>query len=140
MRHHIVTPLGLIAFFLVLFTSCSKSNDLKKSPGSGSTITSQDSVALGYWFGSFDAGAYNQSYLLTSDLKVKVYDFYYYPTSTDTSIALDGYGYWSVSGNQLTIVDSFSNGEKFTSVNTLNSTGSPETFTDNTAGDVYSKQ
>jgi len=122
-----------------VFTACKKSNDNNDhSGGNTSKITAADSVALGYWFGSFD-GNINQSMLFTSNGVVKVYDFYYHPTSTDTTIAYDGTGYWSVTGNQLTVVDSFPDGEKFTSVSTLNLSVTPETFTDNT-GSVYTKQ
>ncbi len=135
----ITLSVGMFAASLGIFTftSCQKSNN-NPNKATTPTITAADSVALGYWFGSFD-GNINQSMLFTSNGVVKVYDFYYHPTSTDTTIAYDGTGYWSVSGNQLTVVDSFPNGEKFTSVNTLNLTANPETFTDNT-GSVYTKQ
>lgn len=133
--------IGLITFSMALFVSCKKSNDNKSSTNDDkSKITAADSVALGYWFGSFiNGGKINQSMLFTANGVVKVYDFYYYPTSTDTTIAYDGTGYWSVSGNALTVVDSFPDGEKFSSVSTLNLTTNPQTFTDN-VGNLYTKQ
>lgn len=131
-----------VLYGVMHIVSCKKSNDNSGNGKSGdaTNLTAADSLALGYWFGSFDQGSYNQSMLFTPNGKVKVYDFYYHPTSTDTTIAYDGYGYWSVSGTTLTVVDSFDNGQKFTSIMSINTTASPETLTDNNTGDVYHKQ
>jgi hypothetical protein len=93
---------------------------------------------VGYWFSS--SGSFNQSFLLRSGGTLKVYDFYQNPTSRDTTIAYDGTGTYSVSGNTITISTSFPNGQTFpNSKATLNFDVSPATFT-GADGSVYTKQ
>jgi hypothetical protein len=113
------------------FYSCKKSTDTPK--------TTTNSV-VGYWFGSFDSGTVNQSFLLRSNGTLKVYDFYEDPSSTDTTMAYDGTGTYTVSGNTITISTAFPNGQTFpNSKATLNFNVKPPTFT-GTDGSVYTKQ
>ena len=118
-------------FSATLFCSCSKSKD--------KPATAAISV-VGYWFGSFDNGTINQSALYRSDGTMKVYDFYNSPTSRDTTIAYDGTGTYSVSGNTLTTSTSFPNGQSFQGTATINFNTTPPTIKDNKTGDVYTKQ
>lgn len=117
---------------VTLFCSCSKSKD--------KPATAANSV-VGYWFGSFGNGTINQSILFRSDGTIKVYDFYNNPTSRDTTIAYDGTGTYSLSGNTLTTNSSFPNGQTFPgSTATVNFNATPPTFKDDKNGDVYTKQ
>src|SRR5665213_1530959 len=117
---------------VTLFCSCSKSKD-KPASATNSVV--------GYWFGSFDNGTINQSILFRSDGTLKVYDFYNNPKSTDTTIAYDGTGTYSVNGTTLTTHTSFPNGQKFTGgTATINFDVTPPTFKVNVGGDVYTKQ
>lgn len=118
-------------FSATLFCSCSKSKD--KPAAAANSI-------VGYWFGSFNKGTVNQSVLYRSDGTMKVYDFFNNPTSRDTTIAYDGTGTYSVSGNTLTTSDSFPDGQSFQGTATINFNVTPPTITDNKTGDVYTKQ
>jgi hypothetical protein len=110
--------------------SCKKSTESPKTTPTNSVV--------GYWFSS--SGSFNQSFLLRSGGTLKVYDFYQNPTSRDTTIAYDGTGTYSVSGNTITISTSFPNGQTFpNSKATLNFNASPPTFT-SADGSVYTKQ
>jgi hypothetical protein len=121
----------VIAIMATIFCSCKKSDQ--------KPTTTTNSV-VGYWFGSFDAGTVNQSFLLRADGTLKVYDFYENPSSRDTTIAYDGTGTYSVSGNTITISTSFPNGESYpNSKATLDFTATPPKFT-GTDGSVYVKQ
>ena len=120
------------------FSSCSKKSTPTPNPASGNSVA-------GYWFGSADGGAFNQSFLLRSNGSVKVYDFYYNPTSTDTTKAYDGTGTYTVSGNIITVNTTFPDGETFSATAQLNLTAAPKTMTFGSAasgynGDVYRKQ
>jgi len=130
-----ITALSLLIMSTSLFLSCSKSSTSPKTTTTSINIT-------GYWFGSAYGGEFNQSYLLRSDGTLKVYDFYYYPTSTDTTMALDGTGNYVVTGNSVNVNTSFSNGEKFSVTGIIDTAVKPETitFTSGTEVDVYTKQ
>ena len=134
MKHSkLILAISLFTAFIYV-ASCSKKSSPKPAPTS--------SVA-GYWFIS-SGGTFNQSFLLRANGTLKVYDFYANPTSTDTTIAYDGTGTYSVSGNILTITDTFPNGQTFSGTDLLNLTATPPTFTDKSAsgynGAVYTKQ
>lgn len=127
----------LLGMVTIWGASCKKNNDNTKS-SAGSSVT-------GYWFGSAYGGQFNQSFLIKANGTLKVYDFYYYPTSTDTTKAYDGTGTYTVNGNTITINTAFPNGQTFTGTATLNLTTNPQTITfDNShngyANDVYKKQ
>jgi hypothetical protein len=129
-----ILVMGLFTAFIYL-ASCSK----KSTP----TPTTPTSTVVGYWFVS-SGGSFNQSFLLRANGTLKVYDFYANPTSRDTTIAYDGNGTYSVSGNILTITDTFPNGQTFSGTDLLDLTASPPTFTDKGTsgynGAVYTKQ
>ena len=124
------TLLLVMAAALAFTLSCSKKSNPKPA----------NANVTGYWFGYFMSGGskINQSILFYSNGKIKVYDFYENPTSTDTTQALDGYGTYSVSGNKVSTKDSFANGEAFSDNGTV-STGNPQTITFS-EGDVYTRQ
>ncbi len=127
--------LGICAAIFYI-SACSKKN----TP----TPAKSNSIA-GYWFGSADGGSFNQSFLLRANGTVKVYDFYYNPTSTDTTKAYDGVGTYTVAGSIITVNTSFPDGETFSATAQLNSTSNPTIMTFGTAasgynGDVYKKQ
>jgi len=130
-----IAAVSLLIMSTALFLSCSKSSTSPKATPTPINIT-------GYWFGSAYGGEFNQSYLLESNGTLKVYDFYYYPTSTDTSLALDGTGNYSVSGNSVKVNTSFSNGENFSLTGIIDTAVKPETitFTSGNEVDVYTKQ
>jgi hypothetical protein len=116
MKHSkLILAMSLFAAFIYL-ASCSK-----KSTPKPATPTSR---VVGYWFIS-SGGAFNQSFLFRANGTLKVYDFYANPTSTDTTIAYDGTGTYSVSGNILTISDTFPNGQTFSGMDLLDLTASP---------------
>ena len=134
----------LLGAAAVWFTSCKKGGDAV-TPSTTNTTNNATSSVPGYWFGSAYGGAFNQSFLLKANGTVKVYDFYYYPTSTDTTKAYDGIGTYTISGNTIVIKTAFPNGQAFTGTATLALTASPKTMTfDNSsngyANDVYKKQ
>ena len=125
-----------ICVTIFYISACSKKNN--------PTPTSANPVA-GYWFGSADGGSFNQSFLLRTNGTVKVYDFYYNPTSTDTTKAYDGVGTYTVSGSIITVNTAFPDGETFSATAQLNLTSNPKTMTFGSAasgynGDVYKKQ
>jgi hypothetical protein len=107
----LITVIGAACFVW----SCGKTDgpapDAKKPTTTSSTVTSAE--VPGYWFGSFQSGTINQSILFRSNGTVKVYDFYYNPTSTDTTQAYDGTGTWEIKNNKVYVQDSFPNGESF---------------------------
>jgi hypothetical protein len=134
MKHSkLILAISLFTAFIYL-ASCSKKSTPKPAATSG---------VVGYWLIK-SGGTFNQSFLLRADGTLKVYDFYQNPTSTDTTIAYDGIGTYSVSGNILTITDTFPNGQTFSGTDLLDLTASPATFTDKTTsgynGAVYAKQ
>jgi len=114
----------------IYLASCSKKSTPKP--------TTPTNGAVGYWFLA-SGGTFNQSFLFRADGSLKVYDFYANPTSTDTTIAYDGTGTYSVSGNLIKITDSFPNGQSFSGTNVLDLTATPPTMTDDN-GAVYKKQ
>jgi hypothetical protein len=135
MRHSkLILAIGLFTAFIYL-ASCSKKSTPKP--------TTPTSPVVGYWFIT-SGGQFNQGFLLRADGTLKVYDFSQDPTSTDTTKAYDGIGTYSVSGNILTITDTFPNGQTFSGTDLLDLTASPPTFTDKGTsgynGAVYSKQ
>ncbi len=129
-------PILVISVFtaFIYVASCSK----KSTPTPVAT-----SGAVGYWFIT-SGGTFNQGILLRANGTAKVYDFYQNPTSKDTTMAYDATGTWSLSGNILTITDTFPNGQTFSGTNLLDLTKSPPTFTNNGTsgynGAVYTKQ
>ena len=134
---NLLSVLCLSAASVFLFYSCKKSSTKPKS--TSTTIT--NAQVAGYWFGSFDNKEYNQSVLLRSDGTLKVYDFYYNPSSTDTTTAYDGTGTYTIKGDTLITNTAFPDGQKFTgSVNILNIKASPETYSVVGSDDVYIKQ
>jgi len=126
----LILVMSLFTAFIYL-ASCSK----KSTPKPTTTPTNG---AVGYWFLA-SGGTFNQSFLFRADGSLKVYDFYANPTSTDTTIAYDGTGTYSVSGNLIKITDSFPNGQSFSGTNVLDLTATPPTMTDDN-GAVYKKQ
>lgn len=99
----------------------------------------------GYWFGSANGGAFNQSFLLKANGTVKVYDFYYYPTSTGTTKAYDSTSIYTVSGSTIVIKTTFPNGQSFTGNAKLDLIANPKTMTFDSSNsgysnDVYKKQ
>lgn len=134
--------LVLTAMCMVAVTACSKSSD--KPPGNSGSGTS---IIKGYWFGSANGGAFNQSFLFYSDGTLKVYDFYANATSHDTTQAYDGIGtyvYDSIA-KSITVNTSFPNGQKFSSTAKVNTGVNPMTMTfppssDGYSSDVYTKQ
>lgn len=144
MKSLALSRVALLGIAAVWFTACKKSDDAV-TPATTNTGNSATSSVAGYWFGSAYGGAFNQSFLLKANGTVKVYDFYYYPTSTDTTKAYDGTGTYTVSGSAIVIKTTFPNGQSFTGNATLALTASPKTMTfDNSSNgysnDVYKKQ
>lgn len=127
----------VIVITCVLLYSCGKSNSTPKP------VTPANGI-VGYWFGSAYGGGFNQSFLLRADGTVKVYDFYYHPTSRDTTIAYDGTGTYTVSGDLIIINTSFPNGQAFKGSGIIAPNAAPETFTLGISpgynGDIYTKQ
>jgi hypothetical protein len=117
--------------------SCGKKADPTPTPPKTTTSTITSSQVTGYWFGSFDSGSINQSILFRTNGTVKVYDFYYNPTSTDTTQAYDGTGTWTIKNNKVYVQDSFPNGEAFTDSATLK-TGPPAQL--DFTGGLYTEQ
>jgi len=140
-KNNLLSILCLSAASVFLFYSCSKSSGTPTPKKSTSTTTITNAQVAGYWFGSFDNKEYNQSVLLKSDGTLKVYDFYFNPTSTDTTQAYDGVGTFSIKGDTLITNTSFPNGQTFTgSINILNIKASPESYSVLGSDDVYVKQ
>ena len=119
-------------FSATLFCSCSKSKD--------KPATAANSV-VGYWLGKWDSAPVAQGILFRSDGTLKAYNFDIPLTSTDSTIAYDGTGTYSVNGNTLTYSTSFPNGQTFPgSTAAINFNATPPTFKDNKTGVVYTKQ
>jgi len=131
-----IISMALLCLFCIVFYSCKKSDTPKP-------VTNNTGIA-GYWFGTANGGEFNQSFLLRTDGTLKVYDFYYAPTSTDTTKAYDGTGTYTVSGDLIVINTSFPNGETFKGTGIISKTSAPETFTMGISsgynGDVYTKK
>lgn len=130
---------ALLVAFASWVAACKKSSDAV-TPANTTT-----SSVPGYWFGSAYGGQFNQSFLLRANGTLKVYDFYYNPTSADTTKAYDGTGTYTVTGNSITIKTTFPNGQTFSANAKLDLAASPKTMTfDNSSNgyvnDVYKKQ
>jgi len=136
MKHSkLILAIGLFTAIIYL-TSCSKKSNPK--PASPSSVA-------GYWFGTANGGAFNQSFLLKADGSLKVYDFYADPTSTDTTKAYDGTGTYSIKDNIITVNTVFDNGQTFSATALIDLKATPPTLTFGNAasgynGDVYRKQ
>lgn len=123
----LLSTLCLSMVSATIICSCSKKNEAKP-------VVSAASLAVGYWFyypalyGNGNTG-WNGGMLLRSDGTERTYDFYYHPTSTDTTNAFVGNGTYTLKGDSIFISTVYPDGEKFYPSGVINKSAVPLTLT-----------
>jgi hypothetical protein len=108
------------------FYSCSKSAAVKPK-----TTTKHQTIAEGYWYGSFTDAANTkvpESMLFRNDGTCTNYDFFQKPSVTDTTKSYDGQGTYILQGNGVTFTFTYPNGQVFSGSGTINTNNSPATM------------
>ncbi len=110
-----------------VFYSCSKSAAVKPK-----TVTKHQTIAEGYWYGSFTDPANTkvpESMLFRDDDGTCTnYDFFLKPSLTDTTKSFNGQGTYVLQGNGVTFIFTYPNGQVFSGKGTIDTNNSPATM------------